>query len=241
MKKPQEKKIRLAAVILCEIFTLITVVKMLIAPTGSRVLMAFATLLLVLLPELMERILRCHFSLPVYLFSVFYAMGPMLGHCWDLYYVGIGWDKLLHIAGGVMFALVGAFVYDLLNKGEPSNLMRALFALCFSVAISVLWEFVEYSSDLFLHTDMQNDTLVSAIHSYLLTDLPGVAGSLENIQTVTVNSVTIPGGYIDIGLHDTMQDMLVETVGAIITFAALLLGKGKLPITPVKKEEKTNE
>lgn len=236
--KQYEKWARRISVILCEGFTLITIAMMPMKQEFSRLLLACTTVILVLLPEMMERLFRCRFSLPLYLFGVLYTMGPMLGHCWELYYAGIYWDKLLHTAGGVMFGLVGLYLFDFLNRGEAPVLLRALFALCFSVALSVFWEFMEYGADCLLHTDMQQDTLVNTIHTYFLGQGPGVTGSLENILSVVVDGVELSsGGYLDIGLIDTMEDMLVETLGAVIVFVTHLIGGGKYRlITPTEKE-----
>lgn len=234
--KKYERVVRLAGVGLCELFTLITVGELISAgDTTNRLLLACFTLVLVLLPSVMERLFRCRLSLPVYIFTILYALGPMLGHCYNLYYTLPGWDKLLHTGGGVVFALVGLCLFDLMNKGEASVLLRALFALCFSVALSVIWEFVEYAADLFLNTDMQQDTLVHVINSYLLGDQVGYTGSISDITSVVVDGVQISlDGYIDIGLHDTMQDMLVETLGAVAVCVAHLCDGGRhRTITPI--------
>lgn len=227
--KKYEKVIRLIGVIICELFTLITIGELISAgDTTNRLLLACFTVLLVLAPLAMELIFRCRLSLPVYIFTVLYALGPMLGHCYNWYYTVPGWDKLLHTSGGVVFALMGMYLFDFINKGESSALLRALFALCFSVALSVIWEFVEYAADVFLSMDMQQDTLVNVINSYLLGPATGVTGSVSDIGSVVVNGVEISsGGYIDIGLHDTMQDMLVETLGALAVSVAHLIDGGK--------------
>ena len=227
--KKYENVVRFASVGLCELFTLITVGELISAgAAGNRLLMACFTMILVLMPLVMERLLRYRLSLPVYIFTVLYAIGPMLGHCYNWYYTVPGWDKLLHTSGGVVFALLGLCLFDLMNKGETSVLLRALFALCFSVALSVIWEFIEYAADLLLHTDMQQDTLVHVINSYLLGDRVGYTGSIGDISSVVVDGVQIGlEGYIDIGLHDTMQDMLVETLGALVVSVIHLCDGGK--------------
>ena len=101
--------------------------------------------------------------------------------------------------------------------------------MCFSIAIAVLWECCEFGADTFLGMDMQDDTVIHSLTSYLLGESPGVTGSIENIQSVTVNGIVLPG-YIDIGLIDSMLDMLLETLGSIVTCLALLLDKGKHPL-----------
>jgi len=224
-----EKRIKLGSAILCEIFTVFTITIVLEGGEADRLALAFGTLLLAALPLLVEKLFRCSISLPVYLFALAYAIGPMLGHCWKLYYTVPVWDKLLHICGGVMFAILGAYFFDRLVKGSAYPAAKTIFALCFSMAIAVLWEFCEFGADTFLGMDMQDDTVVYGLTSYLLGDALGVTGSIENIQSVVVNGITLPG-YIDIGLIDSMLDMLLESIGAAVTCLILWLDKGRHPL-----------
>ena len=245
MQKP-EKWIKLGGTVVCEIFTVITIITLITGSEPDRMALAFGTLLLVLLPLLLEKLFHCRICLPVYIFALAYAIGPMMGHCWKLYYTVSVWDKLLHICGGVMFAILGAYFFDLLVKEKVHPAARMIFALCFSIAIAVLWEFCEFGADTFFGMDMQDDTVIHSLTSYLLGESLGATGSIENIQTVTVNGMELPG-YIDIGLIDSMLDMLLESLGALVTCLLLLLDKGKHPMIrdvhnmqdtdrPVKKE-----
>ena len=224
-----EKWIKLAGTVLCEIFTVCTIIMLLAGSEPDRLLLAFATLLLAALPMLLEKLLHCRISLPVYIFALAYAIGPMLGHCWKLYYTVPVWDKLLHISGGVMFAILGVYFFDLLAKNKELPVVRTVFALCFSMAIAVLWEFCEFGADTFLGMDMQDDTVIHSLTSYLLGESLGVTGSIENIQSVTVDGIVLPG-YIDIGLVDSMLDMLLETLGAIVTCLIIWSDKGRHPL-----------
>ena len=224
-----ENWIKLGGTALCEIFTAFTIITLLAGGEPDRLALAFGTLLLVLLPMLLEKLFRCRICLPVYIFALAYAIGPMLGHCWKLYYTVPVWDKLLHISGGVMFAILGAYFFDLLSRSKELPVLRTIFALCFSMAIAVLWEFCEFGADTFLGMDMQDDTIVYGLTSYLLGDTIGVTGSIANIQSVTVNGIALPG-YIDVGLIDTMLDMLLETAGAIVTCVVLWFDKGRHPL-----------
>ena len=83
---------------------------------------------------------------------------------------------------------------------------------------------------------MQKDVLVNDLYSYFLSD-GSVVGTLENIQSVQVNGVALEG-YIDIGLIDTMTDMIFETIGAVLYCALILIGRGKiLAIIPASAVE----
>ena len=224
--RKNEKWVKLGGTVLCELFTVCTIIMLLTGSEPDRLALAVATLLLVALPMLLEKLFHCRISLPIYIFALVYAIGPMLGHCWKLYYTVPVWDKLLHISGGVMFAILGAYIFDLLVKNKPFLAARTIFALCFSMAIAVLWEFCEFGGDRLFGMDVQDDTVVHSLTSYLLGDSLGVTGSIESIQSVTVNSISLPG-YIDIGLIDSMLDMLLETLGAIVTCLILWFDKGK--------------
>ena len=225
----KEKWIKLGAAALCEGFTVYTILSLFAGNEPDRLALAFGTILFVLLPMLAERLFACRICLPLYLFTLIYAIGPMLGHCWKLYYTVPGWDKLLHTSAGMIFAILGAYLFDLLVQEKQKPIARILFAFCFSVTVSVLWEFVEFGADTFLGMDMQNDRVVNGFTSYLLGQTLGTTGSIHNIHSVVVNGIILPG-YIDIGLHDSMLDMLLESLGALITCLLLFLDKNRHPL-----------
>lgn len=226
-----ETLIRRCALALCAAFTLATVAHLLmLRDFGSSLLLASFTLVLICLPRAVEKLFSCHFRLPVYLFCLIYTLGPMLGHCWKLYYILPGWDKLLHCSGGILFAMVGFVIFRRFTDDSPRSVpMAAIFALCFSMALSVAWEFFEFGSDMLFGTDMQMDTLVTQIHSYFLSDQMGVVGSVSDISQVVIDGQALDVvGYIDIGLIDTMGDMLIETAGALAACAVYFFSGGRL-------------
>ena len=67
-----------------------------------------------------------------------------------------------------------------------------------------------------------------------VTKLGGVDGSVvgyEGITDVTVNGRSLgQGGYIDIGLIDTMSDMLYEAIGAALFAVYALFDRGRHPL-----------
>ena len=235
--KTTESKIKLTGTALGVLFALLTICLLLGKGQADRLALAIGTVFLVMLPAAVEKFCRCRISLPVYIFGLLYAIGPMLGHCWYFYYTISWWDKLLHICGGVMFAIFGAFVFDRLVEGRQKPVADAIFALCFSIAIAAIWEFAEFGADRFLGMDMQDDTLVTHITSYLLGESIGVTGSIENIQSVAVNGIDLPG-YIDLGLIDSMLDMMLESLGALVTCVLLWMDKGKHPLIQATVKQK---
>ena len=101
---------------------------------------------------------------------------------------------------------------------ELSPLFTAIVAFCFSMTIGVVWEFFEFGMDTFFGLDMQKDTIIEAIRSVSL-DPAGrnVVSVIDPIKHVAVNGTELGlGGYLDIGLIDTMKDLLVNFIGAVV-------------------------
>ena len=154
------------------------------------------------------------------------------------------WDSMLHTTTGFLCAATGFALIDILNRNsrikfQLSPVYVALAAFCFSMTIGVLWEFFEFGMDFFLGTDMQKDTVVHSIGSVMLDPSGGnTPTAIQNITDVIVvtadgtqHSLGL-GGYLDIGLLDTMKDLFVNFIGAL-TFSIIgyfyvrSRGKGK--------------
>lgn len=149
------------------------------------------------------------------------------------------WDTMLHTMNGFLCAACGFGLVDILNKNpkikfKMSPIFLAMVAFCFSMTIGVLWEFFEFGCDMLLHTDAQKDTVIHTISSVNLNQSgENVPVVIDNITEVTVNGQSLGlGGYIDIGLIDTMKDLFVNFIGASV-FSAIGFfyvksrGKGK--------------
>ncbi len=204
------------------------------------------TVLFVSLPPLVGMLLRFRISTPIYVFFIFYAAAPLMGSVYKLYYITSWWDDLLHTAAGVVFAMFGIFLVTFFNKGKkPQLLVCLVFAFCFSLTVSALWEMFEFWTDVLLDTDMQRDTIIDAIHSHDLAQMAGDVESIEGIGEVIINGKPLGlGGYLDIGLIDTMKDMMVEAIGAIIYVVIVAVDRNRHPaLSPLSslKHGKTEE
>ena len=162
------------------------------------------------------------------------------------------WDSMLHTTTGFLCAATGFALIDILNRNsrikfELSPIYVALAAFCFSMTVGVLWEFFEFGMDRIFHMDMQKDTVVSSITSVMLDPTnKNIPVTIDGITSVTVNGQELGfGGYLDIGLYDTMEDLFVNFIGAL-TFSVFGYfyikhrGKGKLAkaFIPTITEEK---
>ena len=228
--KPKKWRIKVVVMLLCQLFCVGSAIWLFARRKLLCGLLALLTVILLAIPLRVERYFCCSIALPVYLFMLAYALGPLLGDGYRLYHLTSWWDKLLHCAGGVFFAMLGLFLAQHLNRGNSlSPALAAIFALCFSMAVAVLWEFFEYAADRLFAMDMQNDTYLTQIHSYLISGQLGELGHLEKIRSVTVNGVAREG-YLDIGLIDTMKDLIIETVGALGYVLLNALDRGRHPV-----------
>ena len=153
----------------------------------------------------------------------FIYAAEVLGEVNAFYVVVPHWDTMLHTLNGFLAAAVGFAMVVLLNDDERltfdlSPFFLALMAFCFSMTIGVLWEFFEFAMDWFFHTDMQRDTVIQAIHSATLdATRSNRVVSITGIQDVLINGESLGlGGYLDIGLIDTMKDLFVNFIGAVV-------------------------
>lgn len=157
---------------------------------------------------------------------LFIFSAEILGEIQNFYNIIPNWDTLLHTLNGFLSAAIGFSLIDILNRAdkfhiELSPIFVALVAFCFSMTVGVVWEFFEYTADSLLSTDMQKDTIINKISSINLEDKDDfVPKVIKDINKTTIyydnKSVTVHDGYLDIGLIDTMEDLEVNFVGAII-------------------------
>ena len=204
----------------------------------ENVFLCILTLILFLVPSFIEK--RVHIDIPDTLETIillFIFSAEILGEINSYYLIFPYWDTVLHTLNGFLSAAIGFSLIDILNKNDRfsitmSPVFVALVAFCFSMTIGVVWEFFEFGMDQFVGTDMQKDTFITSIQSILLnSDVHRNVPVRMNIDSVVVNGTALKG-YIDIGLIDTMMDLIVNFIGAVIfsTFGYFYIkhrGKGK--------------
>lgn len=187
------------------------------------------TLILLYIPSWLQ--VRLRIEIPIGLeiaILCFIFAAEILGEI-NAFYLKIPlWDTILHTLNGFLCAAVGFSLVLLLNNNEKltfdlSPFFLATVAFCFSMTVGVLWEFWEYAMDLFFLTDMQKDTILHTISTVELDP------SMSNCPVIVKNIVDAIlvygdgskqalglGGYLDIGLFDTMKDLFVSFIGAVV-------------------------
>lgn len=192
----------------------------------ENVFLCVLTLILFVLPAFVERNFRIDLpdTLEI-LILLFIFAAEILGEIQAYYIAYPFWDTMLHTTNGFLAAAIGFSMVDILNRNKRfsfsmSPLFMAITAFCFSMTIGVLWEFFEFGADYFLHTDMQKDTVVNAIYTVTFdsthTNTVIPVEDIRAIYLATGDENLWFAGYLDIGLYDTMKDLLVNFVGAVI-------------------------
>ena len=244
-----------AVYLILRLIVIVTMVSAILRQEYESVFICLLVLFLFLLPVILQKKLR--FELPdtleiIILLFIFAA--EILGELQCYFVEYPHWDTMLHTTSGFLAAAVGFSLVDLLNrdakiKFELSPLYVAIAAFCFAMTVGVLWEFVEFAADRIFQLDMQKDTVVHTISSVMLDETNrNIPIVIQDIQSVTVNGTDLGlGGYLDIGLYDTMEDLFVSFLGAL-TFSTIGFfylkkrGKGNFArqFIPTIREDETN-
>lgn len=200
------------------------------------------TLILFYIPVVAERTFNV--TLPkvlevIILFFVFAA--EILGEIGNFYTYIPWWDTMLHTVNGFLMAAIGFAMIDILNNSPRfhfslSPIFVAFVSVCFSMTVGVVWEFFEFGMDTFTGNDMQKDRIVTSVSSVELNpDGVNDPVKLTNIEKTVVyysygKEYVIEGGYLDVGVADTMKDMIVNAIGAVV-FSVIgyfyILGRNK--------------
>ena len=194
----------------------------------QNVFLCGLTLILFLLPTIFENKLQVDLpdTLEIIIMLFIFA-AEILGEIRAYYTTYQGWDTMLHTLNGFLCAAIGFSLVDMLNREERFSLelspaFMAIVAFCFSMTIGVLWEFFECLMDYFFLLDMQKDTIVTQLSTVMMDPTGGNTPVIfQDITDVIIVSggeeISLGlGGYLDIGILDTMKDLFVNFIGAVV-------------------------
>lgn len=145
------------------------------------------------------------------LIYVFILSTEVLGEIYH-FYVDVWWfDIVMHTYFAFIISYAGLYLIRYF-KIKGSIYFVILFIFSFAMMTESVWEIFEFSMDRVIGTDMQKDTVIRNINSTYLS---------ENIYVdkVMVNDIDFMdryGGYLDIGLYDTISDMICTVVGGFM-------------------------
>ena len=232
IKTNNYKKIDLTVYVVLRILVIITMISQLFRGNLENVFMCILTLILFAVPIFIDK--KLNIKLPSVLEIIvllFIFSAEILGEVQNFYGIFKGFDTILHTINGFLCGAIGFSLIDILNRSHKfhaklSPIFVALVSFCFSMTIGVLWEFFEFGVDNVLKYDMQKDKVVSNISTvYLDYEKHDNTVALKNIDKTLIYSydkegnlieTVIDGGYLDIGINDTMKDLAVNFVGAVV-------------------------
>lgn len=243
-KLDYKNKKDLSIYFILRVLVIIVMIRQIFIGNWNNVFLCIFTLVLFLIPIFIDR--KFNISLPNTLETIillFIFSAEILGEINEFYIHFAHWDTILHTLNGFLCAAIGFSTIDILNRKEVfhtkmSPIFVALVAFCFSMTVGVMWEFFEYGMDSIFRTDMQKDDIVESISTVSLEpngkNIPVIINDIEKtiIQSKDENGnliqTVIDGGYLDIGLSDTMKDLIVNFVGAVaFSIIGLLYIKNK--------------
>ncbi len=227
----KNKKSTAAVYLILRISVIAIMIVQLFHKNYENVFLCALTLVEFLIPIIIDR--KLNIKLPntlEILIILFIFASEILGEVQNFYGIFKYWDTMLHTINGFLCAAIGFSMIDILNRSRKFHtkmkpIFVALVAFCFSMTIGVLWEFIEYGIDVTIKTDMQKDKIVSVVSSVSLNEeKKNSAVTIKDITETDIHGkvngqntiVKVDGGYLDLGLHDTMKDLLVNFIGAVV-------------------------
>lgn len=202
---------------------ILTVVRQFFLGNYHNMFLGVLTIALFAAPKLIEK--KLNVNIPAGLEAIiliFIFSAEILGEV-NAFYVKIPvWDTILHTANGFLMAAIGFAIIDIFNRSERFSLKMSPFfvaftAFCFSMTVGVVWEFFEFIMDWFFNTDMQKDWILPAINSVKLHPEGLNVPVHVDVKSLVVNGeIWNLGGYLDVGLVDTMKDLMVNFIGAVV-------------------------
>ena len=227
--RPRSSRLVLTVYLMLRLMVIYVLISQLVKAHYENVYICILTLVLFMLPSFIER--RLHVDLPDMLeiiILLFIFAAQIMGEIQSYYLTIPCWDLILHTINGFLFAAIGFSLINILNEDKRvsltlSPLYMALTAFCFSMTIGVLWEFFEWVMDILFGFDMQKDSVVTAFSSVTLNpqgrnEAFKVYNLAETVLIFEDGSALSLGleGYLDLGLYDTMMDLLVNFLGAVV-------------------------
>ena len=196
LKEQVRENPRLAAVyVILRVLVVLALVAQVFNGNFENVFLCVLTLILFSIPSFIERTVRIDIpdTLEVIILLFIFA-AEILGEI-QAYYVQFPyWDTMLHTLNGFLCAAIGFSLLDILNRDERlafklSPVYLAVVAFCFSML------------------DPAGGNTPVAIHD------------ITDVIVITADGAQHPlglGGYLDIGILDTMKDLFVNFIGAVV-------------------------
>ncbi len=176
--------------------------------TWIALFVSLLTLVLTFLPSFIQQTYRIKLPAEIQIIIILFIYGSLfLGLAREWYHRIWWWDSLMHAFSGLALGFSGFLILYVLYKSgkmQTSSFLIVLFSFCFAVTMGTLWEIFEFSVDIiFSQADMQRTKTMEEVIAY---------------------------GHPRLAIYDTMRDLILNTIGALIaSFSGyVFLKKGKI-------------
>lgn len=234
-----KNRVVLITYLILNLLVIVFLIRGLIQGDIKDMLTCISTLILFLVPSIIHMKFKISFAslLEIMLYILAFS-ADILGEVLAFYIHIKIFDTILHILYGFIMAGIGFSLIEIFNNSPNTKMFLdpkylVLFGFCFSMTTGAVWEIFEYSVDKYFKFDMQKDTVITEITSVVLNENGKNKAETIEIESLVVNDIDYIekyGGYIDIGLNDTMKDLIVNLIGAIaylVTAYSYIKGNGK--------------
>lgn len=208
-----------------KIVVIISLLVSLTRPNITTIFLLLFTITLLFLADYLKKKLSYPYKLQVIIY-IFILGTELLGEINNYYNETKYFDDIMHTLSSFITSFLAVYILKKLTKTNTKKL-TIIFALTMSMSISSLWEITEFTIDRIFSTDMQKDTIITTINSSIIS-IDKSTPQKKEITSLYVNNIDYIetyGGYIDIGLYDTMEDMICALLGVLIFIIIYLIPK----------------
>lgn len=242
----RKKKIVRIFFLILNFLTIVCLIREIILGDIKHIITSIVTLILFLIPSIIHRKFGYVFAdiLEIMIYILIFS-SEILGEVLAFYAHFKIFDVIIHLFGGFIMTGIGFSLAGIFNNNKLVLASRylILFSFCFSMTTEVIWEIFEYSMDKCFKMDMQKDTIITEISSVIINEKDDNKPKRIDIDSLVVNEedyIEKYGGYIDIGLNDTMKDLIINLIGTTV-FSVMgynyLANDGKIAIKFMIKKD----
>jgi len=219
-------KTTMSVYLVIKILIILLLLKIITSNEFSSILLCIVVFFLLDLPFYLSKKLKIKIPNGLMIYSFIYLFfTQILGEVCHFYQLVPHWDSFVHFLNGFLSSSIGFSLIMLLNSRRMMFKLSTLFVIittiCFASTVGLTWEILEYIADSVLKIDSQNDFYISEINTITLD--PKKEGNIISIKNISYtilydkndNQLIKLDGYLDIGLNDTMKDLIVNTLGTI--------------------------
>lgn len=178
-----------------------------------RALQYVAMMLIMQLPQMLKRRFKIEVPWVLSIIIVLFCFSSLiLGDGMDLYGKLPWWDKLLHAESGIMLSMIALWLIHVIMAENDKYIyfnkwFLSLFLVMFSLGLGACWEIMEYSYDSLMGTNTQQFMATTTGSIYTAEDIPLCGHD---------------------ALRDSMQDLILDLVGALAVAVYGLIRHDKL-------------